>query len=376
MLPGDMEQPNQSQPASPDAEIARLREAIADLQTRILALERRSPAPVVPAPPEAESRLGLTIFNRVGAVTLAIGVIFFFKYAADNQWIGPGALVILGLLVGFALIGAGEWLRPRQQQTFAQGLAGCGFAIVYISAYAAFAYSKLIGRGPDFIALAAASTLALALCFRFASSAIAAVGFIGAFVAPLLLRPLNHWFVYLFLLSVVSVFTVARLYRASRQISALFLIPFNAFWTILDAWILYPGALALFAFAFAIVHFSAAFATRQTARLYGLFYICAHACLLVAILREIQIWTANRPSLSSELDSVVLAIYGVAAITYGVLRSSAIDRLFGQTLIGIVIVKLYLYDVWLLTRFYRISALVGLGVLLLAASFIYSRRRA
>jgi uncharacterized membrane protein len=43
--------------------------------------------------------------------------------------------------------------------------------------------------------------------------------------------------------------------------------------------------------------------------------------------------------------------------------------------IGFVICKLYLYDVWLLTRFYRISAFVALGTLLLLASYVYSRFR-
>ncbi len=49
------------------------------------------------------------------------------------------------------------------------------------------------------------------------------------------------------------------------------------------------------------------------------------------------------------------------------------NRHLGLVLLGIVVLKLYLYDVWLMTAFYRISAFVALGVLLLAASFIYSR---
>jgi uncharacterized membrane protein len=62
-------------------------------------------------------------------------------------------------------------------------------------------------------------------------------------------------------------------------------------------------------------------------------------------------------------------------ITLGIVRNGTLDRIVGLVLIAIVIAKLYLYDVWLLTRFYRISAFVALGVLLLAASYIYSRFR-
>src|SRR5437879_179267 len=104
-----------SNPSPPLPDIERLEAAVADLQARVAALEQRKPLSI-PDRPSTESHLGLTIVNRVGAVTLIIGIIFFFKYAADNEWIGAGAAVILGLLVGFALIGIGERLRRRGQQ--------------------------------------------------------------------------------------------------------------------------------------------------------------------------------------------------------------------------------------------------------------------
>jgi len=41
-----------------------------------------------------------------------------------------------------------------------------------------------------------------------------------------------------------------------------------------------------------------------------------------------------------------------------------------------VVVKLYLYDVWLLGGFYRMAAFAILGVMLLVMSYLYSRRSA
>src|SRR5579875_3246299 len=99
-------------------ELARLRAAVeklsaqvASLQQRVAALEGRSPDQDTAAPPvfivapkrdpeQLESRLGLTIVNRIGAITLAIGIIFFFKYAVDNAWIGAAGRVLLGLMGG------------------------------------------------------------------------------------------------------------------------------------------------------------------------------------------------------------------------------------------------------------------------------------
>jgi uncharacterized membrane protein len=49
--------------------------------------------------------------------------------------------------------------------------------------------------------------------------------------------------------------------------------------------------------------------------------------------------------------------------------------LLGAALIGLVVGKLYLYDVWLLGQFYRMAAFAILGVLLLAMSYFYSRFR-
>ena len=45
-------------------------------------------------------------------------------------------------------------------------------------------------------------------------------------------------------------------------------------------------------------------------------------------------------------------------------------------MIALVMLKLYLSDVWLLARVYRIAAFSVLGVLLLLTSYLYSRHRA
>ncbi len=382
-----MEQPNPSPPPSLDSDLARLETALAELQARVAALERGA-QPIRRAQLRliirqlTESRFGLTVVNRIGAVTLAIGIIFFFKYAADNQWIGAGGLVILGLLVGVALIAAGERLRRRADQAFAQGLAGCGFAILYISVYAAFGYYKLIPRELGFAGLVAVSAAAIALCFRFLSPAIAAVGFIGAFIAPLLARghldgtPLWLYFVYVCLLGVVSVETVRRLRPASKQDPILFLAPFNAFWAVWTAHLLVgkhsPAEFVLLTIALAAIHFVAAFRCREDPNLFAYLYLCAHGCVLIAAFRAIHIWSASG-SLESALDSILLGVYGVVVIIAGLLRRSAINRWLGLVLLGMVVVKLYGYDVWLLARFYRIGAFIALGVLLLAASYLYSR---
>ncbi|MBV9499657.1 MAG: DUF2339 domain-containing protein [Acidobacteriaceae bacterium] len=442
--------------------IEKLSTEIAQIQQRLAVLETRLAGSAQPAVPSAtvyvapipgsapgpvpprEHKLGLTLINRIGAITLALGVIFFFKYAVDNQWIGPAGRVVLGIIAGFALIAAAEWLRRRHaqkpgEQTFMQGLAGCGLATLYISVYAAFAYYGLVALGFAFASLIAVSIIGMILSFRYNHPAIAALGLTGAFLTPPLLSMAGEEMPFLFpylpfldvfaseiairarwpalnaltlfgtailfltwalgrhrsaaaglfwlsLLFALFLITVLRETRHQTKTVSQTLVPANAFWALLGAWILigheHPIGFALYALALSAIHFGARSMASQWHRVHALLYLTGHGCLLVAGVRLVASWAestaspANRVSVISELDSVFLAIYGVVMIAIAVLRRSAPDRFLGLTLIGIVIGKLYLYDVWQLAHFYRITAFVALGVILLAASFIYSRFRA
>jgi len=448
--------------------VAYLSGQVAQLKQRVIALEQGHASPASPAfhesvrvtaqrisevstPPQQlypiqkaeprserlESQFGLTIVNRIGAITLAIGIIFFFKYAVDSKWITASGRVFLGMVSGLILIGVADWLRKRDQRVFSQGVCGCGLAILYISLYASFAYYQLVAQAVAFLAMVGACALAVILSFRYNHPAIAALGLVGAFLTPPLLQNGHDhpWilFPYLLILDVFSLaiamrrtwpilhvlafsgtailflawastpgpakigvglfflclffalFFGASIQSSSKQPTPLILLPFNAFWVLLSSRILAHGHdagwIALFALALAVIHVVAAYTTNADARLRTTLYVIGHACLLDAVIREIYDWGAKHiepvalSSFLSESISVFLAVYAVAMISSGIARRFAVDRVIGLVVIGIVICKLYLYDVWLLTRFYRISAFVALGTLLLIASYAYSRFR-
>jgi uncharacterized membrane protein len=137
----------------------------------------------------------------------------------------------------------------------------------------------------------------------------------------------------------------------------------------------------LFAFVMAAVRFGAASSSRDTRRLHEAFLMTAHGFIIVGMLREIDLWTertiaaVSRRGAESEFTSLFLAAYGIGALTFSITRRSPLVRTLGRTLIAIVITKLYLWDVWFLELLYRMSAFGVLGILLLAASWIYSRVR-
>ncbi len=168
--------------------------------------------------PAFETQMGLTWINRVGAITLVLGVGFFFKYAIDNQWIGATGRVLLGTLAGCAAIGAAEWLWRSDQKTFAQGISGIGIAILYLSFYVAYAFYGLIPLPPAFLFMTITTVLAAALAWRYDAAAIAAVGLFGGYSTPVLLSTgLDEpWFFfgYLLLLNAGAV-SIARLRKWS-----------------------------------------------------------------------------------------------------------------------------------------------------------------
>jgi len=190
------------------------------------------------------------------------------------------------------------------------------------------------------------------------------------------------------LLAALFLTTVLRECRQSQfgssmnQISLLFL-PANACWALLCVWIFvgrdHPIGFASYPLALAVVHFALIRAVKTVPRVRASLYLVGHGCLIVMAMRLLAYWAertaspVNLISVMSESDSVFLAIYAAIMLAVAVVRRSTPDRLLGLTLMSIVVGKLYLYDVWQLTRFYRITAFVALGAILLAASFIYSR---
>jgi uncharacterized membrane protein len=71
--------------------------------------------------------------------------------------------------------------------------------------------------------------------------------------------------------------------------------------------------------------------------------------------------------------TVLWAVYAIGMIGVGIVLRSSRVRLTGLTLLGIPVLKLFVFDVFLLEPSYRVAAFVILGVLLLATGFIYQR---
>lgn len=73
--------------------------------------------------------------------------------------------------------------------------------------------------------------------------------------------------------------------------------------------------------------------------------------------------------------SLTWAIYGAVLIVAGMWRGYAPDRYIGITVLAMTILKVFFVDLWQLGGIYRVIAFIGFGVLLMAVSYLYQKRR-
>jgi len=163
---------------------------------------------------DMEQALASRWFVWIGGIAIAIGGLLFVKYAYDNRLLSPSLQIILGLLLGAALVAAGEFVRRRYAEAgyVPAALSAAGLVTAFGSIFAAYALYELIEPMSAFAGLAVVALAALALS-RVQGPLIAALGLIGSYATPALI-PSEHpsawnFFPYLLIILVAS-FMVLR----------------------------------------------------------------------------------------------------------------------------------------------------------------------
>jgi uncharacterized membrane protein len=176
-----------------------------------------TPAEVPAAPPAAaparpfdwESVVGGRWLQRVGLLTIAIGVAYFLKEAVDNAWIGPTGQVSIGILLGIALLAGGDFVRRKAYFFFADGLTALGVVVLYLSVWAGGSYYQLFPLGAAFVAMAAITAATVAIAVGRNSQPVAVLAMLGGFMTPVLVSTGRDAHVALF--SYVAVLNAALL---------------------------------------------------------------------------------------------------------------------------------------------------------------------
>lgn len=143
----------------------------------------RAPAAAI----SLEQFLGVKLFAWIGGLALFLGIVFFVKYAFEQNLISPALRTTIGFLIGGGLVTTGIIMRRSQAYAvLAQTLAATGALILYGVTYAAHALYEF----PAFTTLSTFAYMSLITAGAFAlavwieAPVIAVLGMAGGFLTP------------------------------------------------------------------------------------------------------------------------------------------------------------------------------------------------
>jgi len=151
-------------------------------------------APVVAPPAKVESTsaptfnleslLGVKLFAWIGGLALFLGVVFFVKYAFENNWITPAMRVVAGAIVGAVLIVVSLLKQLRRYRVPAQSLCATGILILYADIYAAHSFYGLISLTVATVLMWVTTGVALLIATGVSAQSVAWLAVVGGFATP------------------------------------------------------------------------------------------------------------------------------------------------------------------------------------------------
>jgi uncharacterized membrane protein len=204
-----------------------------------------------PAPPPAPSEPGLAeraaataktwLFEgnvpvKLGVLVLMFGVAAAIKYAADAGWLTMPIEFRLAGIAAAAIAGLVWGLRSAAQRpAFGLSLQGGAIGILLLVVFAAFRNYQVLGALPAFVLVVVLVAGASVLAVRQNAPALALLGFIGGYLAPVLLSTGSGNHVALFSYYAVlnaAVFAIAwqRPWRALNLVGFVFTFVIGGLW--------------------------------------------------------------------------------------------------------------------------------------------------
>jgi uncharacterized membrane protein len=157
---------------------------------------RHAAPPARPGPPRPgsgapqrslEEILGGRVLAWVGGVAILLGIVFLLGIAIDRGWIDEPTRTVLGLLGSTSLLLAGVWLYERKGRTEA-ALAAVASALagLYTTLLVGTQIYDLIPAEVGLACAGLVGIVSVALAVRWESMIAAAIGILGALLAPVL----------------------------------------------------------------------------------------------------------------------------------------------------------------------------------------------
>jgi uncharacterized membrane protein len=163
---------------------------------------------------DVESIIGRRWLGWAAIALILFAAAFFLKYAFDNRWIGELGRVAIGVAAGITLTALGYRYHKRKWRVFSQILTTGGIVLLYLSAYASYAFYQLAPQRAAFVYLTILIAEAAGLALLYRAPAIAVMALLGGFLTPVLLHSDRDQhqalFAYIFALDVFTLVFLKR----------------------------------------------------------------------------------------------------------------------------------------------------------------------
>jgi uncharacterized membrane protein len=195
-----------------ESQVGSIERRLADLTRRLEQVEHRvfpppaeeppsapaffAEAPARPVPPhpgrqlprlDLEEFLGGRLLAWVGGVAILLGIVFLLGIAIDRGWIDETMRIVLGLFGSTSLLLAGVWLYERKERTEAALAAvASGLAGLYATLLVGAQIYDLIPVGVGLAGAGLVGIVGVAIAVRWEAMIVAAIGILGALLAPVL----------------------------------------------------------------------------------------------------------------------------------------------------------------------------------------------
>jgi Predicted membrane protein (DUF2339) len=306
-----------------------------------------SASPVSELPSDLEKFIGENLSNKIGILIIVLGISIGVKYAIDHNMITPLMRIILGYLMGGALLGVSRRLYKDYKDLSAAILSG-GLAAIYFVTYAAYDFYGLIPQGIAFVVMVVMTISAVTAALYYNLQLIAIGGLIGAYAVPFLLS--NNSGRPEILFSYMMIINSGILYIAFKKNWAL--TTFLAFlfsWLIFLAWIS-TGYQSNIHFGIACTFATLFFALFYVALLAYPFYqkeVLAIQTLLLLIINALLFYGIGHQLISDQLHgNDFLGFFALinAGVHFGVSRYAYQQNTTDKTLFSVTAALFLLFS--------------------------------
>ncbi len=181
-----------------------------------------------------EKLIGENLINKLGIAITIIGVAIGAKYSIDNNLINPLTRIILGYLMGVALLGVGMKLK-QNYHNFSAVLVSGAIAIMYFITYAAYSFYGLFNMEVAFGLMLMFTVFTVVTAIHYDKQVVAHIGLVGAYAVPFLLSEGSGKVGVLFTYMVVINLGILVL-AFKKYWKALYYVSFALTWMIFASW--------------------------------------------------------------------------------------------------------------------------------------------